>query len=111
HLPRILRAAMAGEDAHPTRIQRFHMERRQQRQANPRRRHEETTCVGPVRHERQHLAMVLDGYGPYTGDAVDPKGSDDTSRHVLRGGSFADSPSAYRAARRYAMHPGSRYDG
>jgi len=53
----------------------------------------------------------FDGYGPYTGDAVDPKGSDDTSTHVLRGGSFADTPSAYRAARRYAMHPGSRYDG
>ena len=33
-----------------------------------------------------------EGYGPYGGDAVDPKGVSDTTVHVLRGGSYNLGP-------------------
>jgi formylglycine-generating enzyme required for sulfatase activity len=40
-----------------------------------------------------------DGYGPYSGDAVDPKGADNTG-HVIRGGSWKDNSGSCRSAAR-----------
>jgi len=41
-----------------------------------------------------------DGYGPYDGDAVDPKGAKDTTSRVNRGGSFSNPAAHSRAAYR-----------
>jgi formylglycine-generating enzyme required for sulfatase activity len=51
-----------------------------------------------------------DGYGPYGGDAVDPKGAKDTTSRMNRGGGWSEVPSHCRAAYRKWNAPGA-WDG
>jgi formylglycine-generating enzyme required for sulfatase activity len=49
-----------------------------------------------------------DGDGPYAGDAVDPKGADNKSSRVIRGGSWDNSAKRCRAAFRLSSAPDIR---